>query len=264
MAQEALDLPDCVLVTGAAGGIGSALVDRLLKAGTKVIATDLAIPSARLSVTEFAASEHPTCTWISADLATTFGRQILLDDLLSKKFSHIGGVVHVAGMLDPVDWQDIDEVQVERMFALNLHSPFFLTRGLLPVLAPDASVVLMGSISAMRASPKTPFYSASKAALRNLGASLAMILQPRGMRVNVVAPGLIDTPLTDAMNVRLAIERGVTVEKVEAERAQAIPAGRAGTPGEVVSACLFFLSSQSSYCTGTTLHPTGGAWAGSI
>ena len=88
-----------------------------------------------------------------------------------------------------------------------------------------------------------------------------LVIDARG---TCLAPGLIDTPLTDAMNVRLAIERGVTVEKVEAERAQAIPAGRAGTPGEVVSACLFFLSSQSSYCTGTTLHPTGGAWAGSI
>jgi NAD(P)-dependent dehydrogenase (short-subunit alcohol dehydrogenase family) len=125
-------------------------------------------------------------------------------------------------------------------------------------------VVLMGSIAAVRASPKTPFYAASKAALRNLGASLAMILQPRGMRVNVVAPGLIDTPLTDALNLRLAGERGLAVAQVAAERAQAVPAGRAGTPDEVVSACLFFLSRQASYCTGTTLHPTGGVWAGTI
>jgi NAD(P)-dependent dehydrogenase (short-subunit alcohol dehydrogenase family) len=132
------------------------------------------------------------------------------------------------------------------------------------VLASDASVVLMGSVSALRASPKTPFYAASKAGLRNLGASLAMVLQPRGMRVNVVAPGLIDTPLTDALNVRLARERGLTVEQVAAERAQAIPAGRAGTPDEVASACLFFLSRQASYCTGTTLHATGGVWAGTI
>ncbi len=264
MAQETLDLPGCVLVTGAAGGIGAALIDRLLKAGTKVIATDLAIPSVPSTAPELAALRNPACTWIRADLATTSGRQILLDELMGEKSQPIGGVVHVAGLLDPVDWQDINEFEVERLFALNLHAPFFLTRGLLPILAPDASVVLMGSISAMRASPKTPFYSASKAALRNLGASLAMILQPRGMRVNVVAPGLIDTPLTNAMNRRLAIERGVAVERVEADRAQAIPAGRAGTPGEVASACLFFLSSQSSYCTGTTLHPTGGAWAGSI
>lgn len=254
LAQEALELPTRVLVTGAAGGIGAAVVDRLLRAGVRVTATDLGGPPA---------SAHLNgCHWIHADLATTGGREVLLDQVLGTGTEPFGGLVHVAGMLDPVDWDQITEAQVERLLAVNLQAPFFLTRGLLPVLASDASVVLMGSISALRASPKTPFYAASKAALRNLGASLAMILQPLGMRVNVVAPGLIDTPLTDALNLRLARERGLTVEEVVAERTQAIPAGRAGTPDEVASACLFFLSRQASYCTGTTLHTTGGVWAG--
>lgn len=265
MPQEALDLPGRVLVTGAAGGIGAALVDRLLRAGVQVIATDLATPSAFAgAVPAGAAGGHADCAWISADLATSTGRQALVDQVLRAGGQAIGGLVHVAGLLDPVDWDQITEGQVERMFALNLQAPFFLTRGLLPALAPEASVVLMGSIAAVRASPKTPFYAASKAALRNLGASLAVILQPRGMRVNIVAPGLIDTPLTDALNLRLAQERGQSVQQVAAERAQAIPAGRAGTPDEVVSACMFFLSRQASYCTGTTLHPTGGVWAGTI
>lgn len=257
MAQEALELPARVLVTGAAGGIGAALVRRLRAAGAQVVATDLAAPIA----TSLA---DPGCEWVSADLATAGGRQVLLDAMHRMGGPALGGVVHVAGLLDPVDWDVVTEAQVERMFSLNLHAPFFLTRGLLPLLTTDASIVLMGSISALRASPKTPFYAASKAALRNLGASFAMILQPRGIRVNVVAPGLIDTPLTDALNLRLAAERGQTVAQVAAERAQAIPAGRSGTPDEVVSACLFFLSRQSSYCTGTTLHPTGGVWAGGI
>jgi 3-oxoacyl-[acyl-carrier protein] reductase len=264
MPQDALDLPERVLVTGAAGGIGAAVVERLLRAGVQVIATDLVAAHQAGQTAQGAPAGRGACQWISADLATAAGRQSLLDQVLHAGAHSLGGLVHVAGMLDPVDWDQVTEAQVERLLALNLLAPFFLTRGLLPVLAADASVVLMGSVSALRASPKTPFYSASKAALRNLGASLAMIVQPRGMRVNVVAPGLIDTPLTDALNLRLAHERGLAVGQVAAERAQAIPAGRPGTADEVASACLFFLSRQSAYCTGTTLHPTGGVWAGTI
>jgi NAD(P)-dependent dehydrogenase (short-subunit alcohol dehydrogenase family) len=257
MAQEQLDLPSRVLVTGAAGGIGAALVRRLLAAGAEVVATDQADQPPH-----DAGLAQPGCTWIRADLATSAGRQGLIDHLVHGSAQPLDGLVFVAGLLDPVDWDQITEEQVERLFALNVLAPYFLVRGLLPGLARQASVVLMGSIAALRASPKTPFYAASKAALRNLGASMALLLQPRGMRVNIAAPGLIDTPLTDALNLRLAHERGVTVAQVAAERAQAIPAGRAGSADEVVSACLFLLSRQASYCNGATLHPTGGVWAG--
>lgn len=261
MPAEALDLPLCVVVTGAGGGIGSALVARLLAAGVSVLASDLGCPPAAL--------KHPLLAWVTADLSTPAGRQALVEAAAQRFGSHghkapLGGFVHIAGIIDPVDWDAIDEAQIERIFSINLQAPFFLVRALLPVFSPDASVVLLGSISALRASPKTPFYAASKAALRNLGASMAMAWQSRGIRVNVVAPGLIDTPLTDALNVRLAAERGVLVEQVAAERAQAIPAGRPGTVDEVVSACVYFLSRQSSYCTGATLHPTGGVMAGAI
>ena len=261
MPAEALDLPASVVVTGAGGGIGAALVARLLAAGVSVLASDLVPIPAQL--------QHPLLAWVSADLSTRDGRQTLADAAF-QRFGHPGqqapleGFVHIAGVIDPVDWDVIDEAQVERMLAINLQAPFFLTRSLLPLFSPQSSVVLLVSISALRASPKTPFYSASKAALRNLGASMAMTWQSRGIRVNVVAPGLIDTPLTDALNERLAAERGISVAQVSAERAQAIPAGRPGNVEEVVSACLYFLSHQSSYCTGATLHPTGGVWAGSI
>ena len=259
--QEALDLPARVLVTGAAGGIGAALVRRLARAGTEVIATDLGDPP------QATAGEHAgpgAQQWIRADLGQRTGREHLIAALTGPGCAPLGGFIHVAGILDPAEWETIDEAQAERVFALNLHAPFFLARALLPVFTADAAVVLMGSVSGLRASPKTPFYAASKAALRNLGASMALALQPRGIRVNMVAPGLIDTPLTDALNQRLAREREVPVEQIVAERALPIPAGRAGTVDEVVSACLFLLSRQASYCTGTTIHATGGVMAGII
>ena len=262
MPQEVLDLPTRVLVTGAAGGIGAALVRRLVLAGVAVIGSDLGERPG--SAGRLATDGHVAQQWVRADLSLRAGRAALVEAITAAGGAPIGGFIHVAGILDPADWDNIDEAQVEHLFAVNVHAPFFLARALLPVFAPEASVVLMGSIAALRASPRTPFYAASKAALRNLGASLALALQPHGVRVNVVAPGLIDTPLTDRLNRRLAGERGLTVAQIEAERAQPIPAGRAGTVDEVVSACLFLLSRQASYCTGTTVHVTGGAMAGVI
>ena len=89
-----------------------------------------------------------------------------------------------------------------------------------------------------------------------------LLLQPRDIRVNVVAPGLIDTPLTDTLNVALAEKRGLSVAAVAAERAAAIPLGRAGTADEVADTCLYLLSRQSAYMTGSTLFSTGGVLAG--
>lgn len=189
--QEALDLPARVLVTGAAGGIGAALVRRLARAGVEVIGTDLGDAPQPTPGEPAGPAAH---RWIRADLGQRGGRELLVSALTGPHAAPLGGFVHVAGILDPAEWDTIDEDQAERVFALNLHAPFFLARALLPVFTADASVVLMGSISALRASPKTPFYAASKAALRNLGASMALALQPRGIRVNVVAPGSSTPP----------------------------------------------------------------------
>ena len=87
-------------------------------------------------------------------------------------------------------------------------------------------------------------------------------MHPRGIRVNVVAPGLIDTPLTDGLNATLAARRNVPIETIVSERAAPIPLGRAGTAEEVADTCLYLLSRQSSYMTGSTLFSTGGVLAG--
>jgi len=254
MASTSMTLPDVVLVTGAAGGIGACLVRRLIEAGVEVIATDLQVD---------AAGSSDSARWVGADLSLAKGRDaVVAAAALGRR--KIGGVVQVAGIIDQTDWDAISEEEIDRILSLNLKAPFLLVRALLPLLEAEASIVLLGSIAGSRASPKTPFYAASKAALRNLGASMAVALLPRGARVNVVAPGLIDTPLTHGLNQRLAREREVTLAQVAAERAAQIPAGRPGSTDEVAAACLFLLSRESSYCNGSTIHPAGGVMAGSV
>lgn len=249
MAHATLDLPGRVLVCGAAGGIGGAVARRLADAGAAVAGTDR--------------GERPggfEGDWIAADLVTGEGREAIV----AGAGDALDGLVLAAGILDPAGWPEIEEEQAAAVFAVNLFGPVFLMRDLEPRLSDGASVVLIGSVAGLRASPATPFYAASKAALRNMAASLATLFQPRGIRVNTVAPGLIDTPLTARLNDELARRRGLDVEAIEAERASAISMARPGTVDEVADAVLFLLSRQSSYLTGSTLNVTGGVLAGAI
>lgn len=247
MPSSALDLPARVLVSGAAGGIGSAVSRQLTKAGTIVVGSD-----------RDAAPGTWRGPWLAADLADTTS----YDEIAERAGGEFDGVVLAAGILDGAEWDAITPDAVLRLLTVNLAAPFFLLRALLPRLTAGSSVVVVGSIAGLRGSPATPFYAASKAGLRNLAASLALLLEPRGIRVNVVAPGLIDTPLTSGLNVVLAERRGISTAAMAAERAAAIPLGRAGTADEVADTCLYLLSRQSAYMTGSTLFSTGGVLAG--
>lgn len=247
MPSSTLDLPGRVLVSGAAGGIGGAISRQLATAGTTVVGSD-----------RDAAPDSWRGPWIAADLADTTS----YDEIAERAGGAFDGVVLAAGILDGAEWDAIAPDAALRLLTVNLVAPYFLLRALMPRLAEGSSVVVVGSIAGLRGSPATPFYAASKAGLRNLAASLALLLQPRGIRVNVVAPGLIDTPLTSGLNVVLAKKRGVTTEVVAAERAAAIPLGRAGSADEVADTCLYLLSRQSAYMTGSTLFSTGGVLAG--
>ena len=249
MPSVSIALPARVLVSGAAGGIGGAVARKLAAAGTEVVGTDLG-----------PAPPGWSTPWISADLGTATAPRTVGEAISTP----INGVVLAAGVLDPAGWDRIDAEAAQRLLTINLVAPFFLVRELLPKLSRDGTVVFVGSIAALRGSPATPWYAASKAALRNIAASLALLLEPRGIRVNVVAPGLIDTPLTDALNLALAQERGTSAEAVAAERAAAIPVGRAGTADEIADVCLYLLSRQSGYLTGSTIFATGGVLAGTI
>lgn len=244
-----LDLPARVLVSGAAGGIGGAVARQLAKAGSTVLGTDVSSAPAGWEG-----------RWIVADLADSGSYA----DIATAVGDPLDGVVLAAGILDADAWSDIDPAAAVRLLTINLAAPFFVVRELLPKLNRMASVVVVGSVAGLRGSQATPFYAASKAGLRNMAASLALLLQPQGIRLNVVAPGLIDTPLTDALNTTLAERRGLTVAEVTAERVATIPSGRAGTAEEVADVCLFLLSRQASYVTGSTLYATGGVLAGAI
>ncbi len=140
-----------------------------------------------------------------------------------------------------------DAGQWDETFAINVRSQFLVCRATFPLLPPGSSIVSISSVAALKPATRVPAYDASKAALGGLCRHMAAEGAPRGIRVNVIAPGLIDTPL------------GRLANRLRADRAETfIPLGRYGTPWEVASVVVSFLSDETSYVTGQVLAVDGG------
>ncbi|WP_235854771.1 SDR family NAD(P)-dependent oxidoreductase [Nonomuraea aridisoli] len=230
------------VVTGAASGIGAAVVERFLAEGAHVIAVDLAEPDGATppGVLPLAGDVAEAETWTRvADLARAeFGH---LDVLHSNASVNITAPAHE---LAEADWN--------RQIAVNLTATYLGVRacaGLLgegfPERGPGA-VVLSSSVHAIAGLPGHPAYAAAKGGLISLGRQLAVEYGPR-VRVNTVLPGPILTPAWDGVN-----------EEDRRRSAAATAAGRFGRPEEVAAAVLFLASAESSYVTGTSLLVDGG------
>lgn len=141
----------------------------------------------------------------------------------------------------------------DRVLAVNLRSHFLVARRALPLLPPGSGIVFIGSVAGLRPGSLIPSYDTSKAALLGLCRHTALEGGRRGVRANVLAPGLIDTPL------------GRLASKLRPGReSAAIPLGRQGTAWEVAHAAVFLLSDESSYITGQLLVVDGGLAMGGI
>jgi len=138
---------------------------------------------------------------------------------------------------------------------VNFKGAFFTVQRALPHLRDGSAVVLVGTADAERQGrPMTSIYSASKAAVRALARSMSAELMPRRIRVNVLSPGMTDTPII----TRSGGLPGATPEEIAQAITATIPVRRRGTPEEMASAILFLCSDEASYFIGSELTPDGG------
>jgi NAD(P)-dependent dehydrogenase (short-subunit alcohol dehydrogenase family) len=142
----------------------------------------------------------------------------------------------------------------DRMIAVNLKGPYFAVQKAVPLMSDGGAIVLTSSIGHCMGIPGNSVYAASKAGLRSLARNLGAELVGRGIRVNCLSPGPIDTPLFDRSGIPAA-EQPAMRESIRGN----IPMGRFGTADEVASAALFLASSDSSFVTGIDLLVDGGA-----
>lgn len=232
-----------VLITGAAGAVGAALVAAIAREGGEAIATDLrAGPGIAhtLDVTSEGDWQH-----VAADIARTHGR--------------LDGLVNAAGIVALGSVEDTDLATFRHVMAVNLEGTFLGCKYALPLLkARGGSIVNISSVSGLVGGHNLAAYNASKGGVRLLTKSVALHgarLDPK-VRCNSVHPAFLEGPMADALATSAP-----DAAKARASMTRAIPLRRLGTPAEVADLCVYLLSDESAFVTGAEFAIDGGLTA---
>ena len=239
-----------VLVAGGATGIGRACVGLLRARGVNVYLADINLDAAHAAAAEPAGGQIRVGRH---DLADVDAPSAAVAAAL-EAFGGLDGLVVTAGLhvVAPVEEYPVDAWDCT--MAINVRAPFLFVQAAAVALAENGgSVVLTGSTAAFRGSRGTFAYAASKGALVSLTRSLAVELGPRGVRINCVCPGWIDTPFNDPY-WSLQQDRDAAL----ADLLTRVPLGRQGTPSDVAQLIVQLLGPDTAYVTGQSIVVDGG------
>lgn len=239
------------VVTGAARGIGLAIAKKFLEEGYRVALLD--IDGAQLAQADATLGEE-SCA-IVCDVSDQRQIHSAVEEII-KRFGRIDALVNNAGIALFKPLLETTLAEWERVMAVNLTGPFLCTQACAPMMLKNSggSIVNIGSISGLRASTLRVAYGTSKAALAHLTRQQAAELGNVGIRVNLVAPGPVDT----------AMAKLVHTQDIRADYHDAIPLNRYGLEEEIAAAVWFLCSDAASYVNGQTLAVDGGFDAAGI
>jgi len=236
------------VITGGSTGIGLATAQKFVAEGAYVFITG-----------RRQAELDEAKTLIGKNVTTVQGDVAKLEDLdklyetVSREKGKIDIIVANAGIGRLVPTADATPEHYDSIFNINVRGVFFTVQKALKLLNDGATIVLVASNAQYLGIPGFAVYSATKAALRSFARTWAAEFKDRGIRVNTLSPGPIDTPIFETV--------GVPADQVEATKqsfASQVPLGRIGRPEEMANAALFLASSDSSYSTGIDLVADGG------
>lgn len=231
------------LVTGGTSGMGLATARRLIDEGAHVIVTGRSGERVRAAAGDLG----PRALGIVADTADLSALDRMADTV-AERFGRLDLVFANAGTGTFALFPDITEAAFDHTIDVNFKGVFFTVQKTLPLLTPGAAVVLNASWTLHRADSALTLYAATKAAVHNLARTLAAELGPRGVRVNSISPGYIDTPMS----------AGAMTEEFAAMAAARVVTGRFGDAEEIAALVAFLGSAEASYINGQDIVVDGG------
>ncbi|ANF57739.1 SDR family oxidoreductase [Halotalea alkalilenta] len=237
-----------VLVTGGSSGIGLASAKAFAAEGARVVITGrdvVALEQAQAALGGNAIGLRNDAGDL-ADAKALAGSLIELDIRLDAVFLNAGVAKFAA-------FPDVDERLWEQTFDINAKGPYFQLQALLPLFNPGAAILINGSINARIGMPNSSVYAASKAAVISLAKTLSAELLPRGVRVNVVSPGPVATPIYGKLGLDTSAQEA-TAAQIQSQ----IPLGRFGTAEEIAATVLHLSAPESAYIVGTEIIADGG------
>lgn len=236
------------LITGGTSGIGLETAKQFLTEGAQVIVTGVNPDSIARAKAELG----PEVLVLRADSASVSAQKDLAQ-AVQAHFGQLDVAFLNAGVSVWLPMEEWTEEMFDRSFNINVKGPYFLLQALLPILANPASVVLNTSINAHVGAARSSVYAATKAAFLNMSKTLSTELLDRGIRINAVSPGPVETPLYDKLGIPDAYR-----DQVNRDIAATIPFGRFGTPEEVAKAVLYLASDESRWTVGSEIIVDGG------
>jgi 3-oxoacyl-[acyl-carrier protein] reductase len=238
-----------VLVTGASRGIGRAAARSLAQAGTRVLAHySRGREEAESLVSEIrAAGGHADA--IAADLSAEDGAHILAEKVLKIVNGRLDVLVANAGVSKSVPIEGLTVADFDRLFAVNVRAPYFILQQLLPVLGDGSSVIFVSSLAAHSAVGTIAAYAATKGAVSTLVKHFAAALGPRGIRVNAIAPGVVDTEMSSFTRVESGRETTLSMQALK----------RIATPDDLGEVFAFLASDAARWITGQIIGVDGGS-----
>src|SRR4030088_3572949 len=245
-----------VLVTGASRGIGRATAAALARAGAHVLVHYGRSEREAESLVSEIQAEGGLADAISADLGTPNGAALLAKQVRSIVGDRLDVLVLNAGISKSARLADYTVEDFDNLFATNVRSPFFLVQQLLPILGEGSNVIVVSSLGAHAVvgkpaldNPSLLAYSSTKGALETLVKNWAAILGPAGIRVNAVAPGVIDTDMSNFAKTEAGREVTLGMQALK----------RIGKPDDVADVVAFVASDAARWITGASIPVDGGS-----